>query len=46
MGRAMGRCRRCSMGSELFEIKGGTHAASIGEAYRVAMLWLFGPSER
>jgi predicted alpha/beta superfamily hydrolase len=26
----------------LIEIEGGTHAASIGEAYRHAMVWLFG----
>nr|AAK28566.1 hypothetical protein [uncultured bacterium] len=26
---------------KLFVIQGGTHAASIGEAYRQAMLWLF-----
>jgi uncharacterized protein len=25
----------------LIEIQGGTHAASIGETYRQAMLWLF-----
>jgi hypothetical protein len=25
----------------LIELEGGTHAASIGEAYRAAMLWLF-----
>lgn len=28
--------------AELIELEGGTHAASIGEAYRTAMLWLFG----
>ena len=32
--------------AHLIEIEGGTHAASIGEAYRHAMLWLFGRGER
>lgn len=32
--------------ANLIEIEGGTHAASIGEAYRQAMLWLFGRDER
>ena len=32
--------------AHLIEIEGGTHAASIGEAYRQAMLWLFRRSER
>jgi predicted alpha/beta superfamily hydrolase len=32
--------------ARLIEIEGGTHAASIGEAYRQAMLWLFGRGER
>lgn len=32
--------------ANLIEIEGGTHAASIGEAYRQAMLWLFGRPER
>lgn len=32
--------------ANLIEIEGGTHAASIGEAYRLAMLWLFGRGER
>lgn len=27
--------------THMIEIEGGTHAASIGEAYRQAMLWLF-----
>lgn len=27
--------------ARLIELEGGTHAASIGEAYRQAMLWLF-----
>lgn len=27
--------------ANLIELEGGTHAASIGEAYRQAMLWLF-----
>ena len=28
----------------LIEIEGGTHAATIGEAYRRAMRWLFEPA--
>ena len=32
--------------ANLIEIEGGTHAASIGEAYRHAMLWLFGRDAR
>ncbi len=31
--------------ANLIELEGGTHAASIGEAYRVAMLWLFSRAE-
>lgn len=30
--------------AKLIELEGGTHAASIGEAYRRAMLWLFNRS--
>ena len=32
--------------ANLIELDGGTHAASIGEAYRAAMLWLFNRPER
>jgi hypothetical protein len=32
--------------ANLIEIEGGTHAASIGEAYRRAMLWLFNRDAR
>ena len=32
--------------AHLIEIEGGTHAASVGEAYRQAMLWLFRRGER
>ncbi|HEY6814407.1 MAG TPA: alpha/beta hydrolase-fold protein [Croceibacterium sp.] len=32
--------------AELIDLSGGTHAASIGEGYRAAMLWLFNREER
>lgn len=32
--------------ANLIELEGGTHSASIGEAYRQAMLWLFGRERR
>jgi hypothetical protein len=32
--------------AHLIELEGGTHAASIGEAYRAAMLWLFNRAPR
>jgi len=32
--------------AELIDLEGGTHAASIGEGYRAAMLWLFNRERR